>query len=85
MPLISLAPEGVGIPDMPPPGVSMEEWTKLREEKRQQKIDLASLSSSGKFLAVERSEHEIHLYRPEVVVASIRDVVEAARHQGAAK
>jgi pimeloyl-ACP methyl ester carboxylesterase len=81
LPLISLAPVGVGGDETPPPGVSAEEWKKLREEKAEQKRDLATLSSKGQCRLIERSGHEIHLYRPDAVIQAIRDVVEAARRQ----
>ena len=40
---------------------------------------LTALSSIGKLIIAENSGHAIHLYRPELVIQSIRDVVSAAR------
>jgi len=40
---------------------------------------LTALSSAGKLIIAENSGHAIHLYRPELVIQSIRDVVSAAR------
>src|SRR5262249_52159345 len=48
--------------------------------KRQKDLDaLTALSSAGKLIIAKDSGHEIHLYRPDVVVQAIRDVVTAAR------
>jgi pimeloyl-ACP methyl ester carboxylesterase len=41
--------------------------------------ELKALSSAGKLIVAEDSGHEIHLYRPELVVQAIREVVTAAR------
>jgi pimeloyl-ACP methyl ester carboxylesterase len=43
--------------------------------------ELKGLSSAGKLTIAENSGHEIHLYRPELVVESIREVVAAARRR----
>jgi pimeloyl-ACP methyl ester carboxylesterase len=43
--------------------------------------ELAALSNAGKLVIAENSGHEIHLYRPELVVQSIREVVTAARRK----
>jgi pimeloyl-ACP methyl ester carboxylesterase len=43
--------------------------------------ELKGLSSAGKLVIAENSGHEIHLYRPELVVESIREVVAAARQR----
>ena len=42
--------------------------------------ELKALSRAGKLIVSEDSGHEIHLYRPELVVQAIREVVEAARN-----
>jgi pimeloyl-ACP methyl ester carboxylesterase len=48
--------------------------------KRQKELnDLAALSRAGKLVIAKGSGHEIHLYRPELVVQAIREVVTAAR------
>jgi pimeloyl-ACP methyl ester carboxylesterase len=44
-----------------------------------QQTELAALSSAGKRVQAEASGHLIHLYRPEVVVQAIREVVTTAR------
>jgi pimeloyl-ACP methyl ester carboxylesterase len=45
----------------------------------QREADLAALSTVGKLVVATRSDHEIHLYEPELVAGAIREVVEAAR------
>ena len=40
---------------------------------------MTALSSAGKLIIAKDSGHEIHLYRPELVVQAIREVVTAAR------
>jgi hypothetical protein len=50
--------------------------------KRQKELDdLTALSSAGKLIIAENSGHEIHLYRPELLVQAIREVVNAARQK----
>ena len=63
----------------PPPDRTPEEWKRLNEEKREQRIAQAALSRNGKVLFDERSGHSIQLDNPGLVVRAIRDVVEAAR------
>jgi hypothetical protein len=49
-------------------------------DKRQKELDeLTALSSAGKLVIAKDSGHEIHLYRPDLVVEAIREVVTAAR------
>jgi pimeloyl-ACP methyl ester carboxylesterase len=79
MPLVSLAGGKEQLPAEPPPGVSAEEWARLREEKRRQKADLALLSRKGRFVVEAASGHHVHLEAPAAVVAAIRDVVDAVR------
>jgi hypothetical protein len=48
--------------------------------RRQKQLDdLTALSSAGKLIIAEDSGHAIHLYRPDLVVQAIREVVTAAR------
>lgn len=51
------------------------------EKRRKQQEELTGLSSAGKLVLAEKSGHEIHLDRPELVVQAIRDVVTAAREK----
>jgi pimeloyl-ACP methyl ester carboxylesterase len=63
----------------PPPGVSTDEWKRINEEKRQQKLDFTNLSRNSKVILAEKSGHHIQLDEPQVVIDSIRAVVEAAK------
>jgi pimeloyl-ACP methyl ester carboxylesterase len=63
----------------PPPGISADEWKRVNEEKRQQKIELTNLSHNSKLIIAGKSGHHIQLDEPAVVVGAIREVLEAAR------
>jgi len=63
----------------PPPGISADEWKRVNEEKRQQKVGLTDLSLNSKLIVAERSGHHIQLDEPHVVTDAIRLVVEAVR------
>jgi pimeloyl-ACP methyl ester carboxylesterase len=45
----------------------------------QREADLAALSTVGKLVVAPTSDHEIHLWEPDLVVTAIQDVVTAAR------
>ena len=64
-----------------PPGVPAEEWARLSEEKRRQKVELAGLSSGGRVVFAARSGHHIQLEEPRLVVGAIRQVVGQARRR----
>jgi pimeloyl-ACP methyl ester carboxylesterase len=49
------------------------------ETRHAQQVQLAGLSSAGKVIKAEGSGHMIHLYRPDIVVQAIREVIAAAR------
>jgi pimeloyl-ACP methyl ester carboxylesterase len=61
----------------PPPDISAEEWKRINEEKRQQKIGLANLSRNSKLIVAERSGHHIQLDEPHVVTDAVQLVVDA--------
>jgi len=63
----------------PPHGVAVEDWKRLQDEKRKQKIGLTDLSRNSKLIVAEKSGHHIQLDEPELVVEAIRQVVESAR------
>jgi len=65
----------------PPPGISADEWKRINEEKREQKIGLANLSRNSKLLVAQRSGHHIQLDEPHAVTDAIRLVVDAVRHR----
>jgi pimeloyl-ACP methyl ester carboxylesterase len=48
-------------------------------KRHKEQEDFKALSSAGKLFLAENSGHQIHLYRPDVVVQAIRDVVTAVR------
>jgi hypothetical protein len=56
--------------------VSAEELTK---EKEHDQADLLNLSRNSKQIIAKKSGHEIHLDEPDLVVAAIRAVVDAAK------
>jgi pimeloyl-ACP methyl ester carboxylesterase len=66
-------------PGPPPPSVSAQEWKRLHEEKREQKIGLTELSRNSKLVVAGTNGHHIQLDAPELVIDSIRQVVEAVR------
>jgi pimeloyl-ACP methyl ester carboxylesterase len=64
-----------------PPGIAADEWKRVNEEKRQQKIGLTNLSRNSKLIVAKRSGHHIQLDEPQVVTDAIRSVVEAVRRR----
>ena len=68
-----------GTSDNPPSGVSAEEWTRLVDEKRQEKMNMVNLSRNHALMVAERSGHHIQLDEPELVVRAIERVVESVR------
>lgn len=76
-PLVILLPKaGYG---SAPSGISADDWKSFNEEKRQQKLDLASLSHNSKVIVAENSRHHIQLDEPQVVTEAIRLVVDSVR------
>ena len=70
-----------GKSDDPPSGVSAEEWKRLMDEKRQEKMNMVNLSSNHRLIVAEHSGHHIQLDEPELVVGAIKEVVESVRKQ----
>ncbi len=64
-----------------PPGFSADEWKRIIEEKRQQKVGFANLSRNSKLIVAERSGHHIQLDQPHVLTDAIRLVVDAVRRR----
>ena len=64
----------------PPPGISPEEWKRITDEKREQKVGLVNLSRNSKLIVAMSSSHHIQLDDPHVVTDAIRLVVYAATH-----
>ena len=79
MPLLVLLPK----PEYgnPPQGVSADEWKRINEEKRQQKVELTNLGRNSKLIVAERSGHHIQLDEPQVVTDAIHLAVDAVRHR----
>ncbi len=65
----------------PPPGIAADEWKRINEEKRQQKVGLANLSRNSKLIVAERSGHHIQLDEPHIITDAVRFVVEAVRRR----
>jgi hypothetical protein len=63
----------------PPPGISADEWKRVNEEKRQQKMGLANLSRNSKLIVAEKSGHHIQLDEPQIVADAVRLVVDAVK------
>jgi len=66
--------------DSAPSGVSEEAWKRLAEEKRQQKIGIAALSTNHELVFAQHSGYHIQPDEPELVVDAIQRVVESARN-----
>ena len=64
----------------PPGGLSPDEWKRISDEKRQQKLEFTKLSRNSKLIIAENSGHHIQLDEPQVVIDAIRDVVNAVKH-----
>ena len=62
-----------------PQGISAEEWQRLSEVRRKQKMELANLSRNSKLIISEKSGHHIQIEEPDLVVSAIRQVVDSVR------
>jgi hypothetical protein len=76
--VVILAKSGIG---NPPPGISAEEWKRVNEEKRQQKVGLTDLSRNSKLIVAERSGHHIQLDEPQVVTDAVLLLISAVRNE----
>jgi len=65
----------------PPGGLTAEEWKRISDEKRQQKLDFTNLSHNSKLIIAEHSGHHIQLDEPQVVIDAIREIVGAVKHR----
>ncbi|HEX8791781.1 MAG TPA: alpha/beta hydrolase [Polyangiaceae bacterium] len=68
-----------GIPEEPPPGVSPEPFARIAQEMQ---AELPQISSNSTQIVAARSHHFIQLENPELVVSSVRQVVDAVRTHG---
>jgi pimeloyl-ACP methyl ester carboxylesterase len=80
LPLVVLARTHGGYPD----GMSISADV-LEKERKDLQLDLARLSRKGKLVFATNSGHNIHLEDPELVVRTIREVVQQNREQHSAK
>lgn len=79
-------PTIVLIRDMVPAEEQPPEWSPEREARllttwREVQTDLARRSQQGRLVVAEASGHNIHRYRPDLIVEAIREVVTSARRQ----
>jgi pimeloyl-ACP methyl ester carboxylesterase len=65
----------------PPDGVSAEDWRRINEEKRRQKVELTNLSRNSRLIVAEKSGHHIQLDEPQVVTDAVRLAVDAVRRR----
>jgi hypothetical protein len=79
MPLVVLTAGQPADPSFFPPGWPIEAQSSLWLELQ---ADLAGLVPNGRHVVAERSGHYVHQTQPELVVAAIRQVVEAVRDPG---
>ena len=61
-------------------GLSQEQIDQMDEAHSEHQADLARRSQNGKQIIAEESGHYIHLEQPDLVIDSIRQVVDAARN-----
>jgi hypothetical protein len=48
------------------------------DTKKRMQTELASLSRVGKLIIADQSDHEIHLYQPDLVIQAIKSAVDAS-------
>jgi pimeloyl-ACP methyl ester carboxylesterase len=65
----------------PPPGISADQWKRISEEKRQQKVELTNLSRTSKLLIADDCGHHIQLDKPQYVTDAAFLVVDAVRNR----
>jgi pimeloyl-ACP methyl ester carboxylesterase len=65
----------------PPGDIAADEWKRVNEEKRRQKVELTNLSRNSKLIVAEKSGHHIQLDEPQVVIDAVRLAVDAARRR----
>jgi pimeloyl-ACP methyl ester carboxylesterase len=63
------------------PLIVLRRGLRTNDTLNQREADLAALSSVGKLVVAPESDHDIHLWSPDLVVNAIRDVVTAARRR----
>ena len=71
-----------GRPDPKPPNIADTVWTRLMEEKVEQKERFGSLSRRSVVRVIEDSGHHIQLEQPTLVVDAVRHVIAQWRDPG---
>ena len=61
------------------PGVSAEDVAGYKAAEDEMQAEMAALSSRGKQIIAEDCSHHIQVDRPQLVIDTIREVVEAVR------
>jgi hypothetical protein len=74
-PLVVLA---AGKRPPPPPGITLDVWSGLRDERDAQLRGLTDLSSNSAYVMDASSGHSMHTNNPQLVARAIQAVVEAA-------
>ena len=74
--LVLLPPSGAGAA---PQGIPDDQWKRVNDEKRQQKLALTNLSRNAKLIIVPNSGHHIQLDNPGAVTSAVRQVVDAVK------
>lgn len=77
-PLVVLTRDHVP-PEEQPPGWSPEREELLLATAHELQADLATRSPLGRLVVAERSGHNVQRYRPDLIIAAIREVVATAR------
>jgi pimeloyl-ACP methyl ester carboxylesterase len=65
------------------PLIVLTRGLKTDDRHKEAAAGFAALSRAGKLVIAEHSEHEIHMYQPDLVIQSLRDIVEEARKKTA--
>lgn len=61
------------------PLIVLRRGLRTNDVLNEREADLARLSSAGKLIVATNSDHDIHMYQPELVASAIHDIVNAAR------
>jgi len=69
------SPHGLG--DLPL--IVVRRGLRTNDVLNKRESELAELSSRGRLIVATKSDHQVHLYEPDVVTGAIRDVVSDAR------
>jgi pimeloyl-ACP methyl ester carboxylesterase len=79
MPLVVLTH---GVPFSPDPGMSVDVAASIERDLQEQQVWLASLSSNSVHVVATKSGHFVQRQNPKLVIAGVRQTVEAVRTHG---